>query len=218
MSEVVGRLYDELKAAILAQNAEKAEEVARDIIRKGGNPLDSIEMIIKPTAEEIGKKFESEEFFLPQLMLAGIALEKAMDVFLGEIAVDQRGLKPGVLIGTVKGDIHTIGKNIVAMMLRTGGFQVHDLGVDIDVNTFIEEAVKRDVKIIALSSLLTTTLPYQKEVIEELIARGLRGRFKVIVGGGPATQKWADDIGADGYGKDAVEGLAIAKSVLNRSN
>jgi len=106
--------------------------------------------------------------------------------------------KRSVLIGTVEGDIHSIGKNVVAMMLRTGGFEVHDLGVDVSTDTFIQQALARNVDIIAMSSLLTTTLPHQRDLIERLKSRGLRDRFKVLVGGGPATQAWADEIGADG--------------------
>ena len=214
MSDNSGGLYSDLRIAILEQDSEKAEKIACEIIEEGGNPLESIEAVIKPTADEIGHKFDTEEYFLPQLMLAGTALERAMDIFLREIDIDQRSERPAVLIGAVKGDSHTIGKNIVAMILRTGGFSVHDLGVDVHVHTFIDEAVKKEVKIIALSALLTTTLPYQREVIEELTARGLRSRFKVMIGGGPVTQQWADEIGADGYGRDAVEGLAVAKRLV----
>ena len=122
--------------------------------------------------------------------------------------------KKVVVIGTVEADLHSVGKNIVAMMLRTSGFEVHDLGVDVKASTFISRAKETNADIIALSSLLTTTRPYQREVIEELDSLGLRERFKVMVGGGPITLEWAKEIGADGYGTDAMEGLEVAKKLV----
>ncbi len=122
--------------------------------------------------------------------------------------------KKVVVIGTVEADLHSVGKNIVAMMLRAGGFEVHDLGVDVKASTFITRARETNADIIALSCLMTTTRPYQREVIEELEAAGLREKFKVLVGGGPITREWADEIGANGYGADALEGLDLAKRLV----
>ena len=214
MTEQSDASYAELAEAILGMDEARAAEVARGVVDAGGDPIAAIEQAIKPTADEIGLKFEREEFFLPQLMLAGQALNAAMDVFLAAAPADAGAAKHSVVIGTVKGDVHTIGKNVVAMMLRTGGFDVHDVGVDVPSAAFVEHAVEKEADIIALSSLLTTTLPYQREVIEELTSRDLRGRFKVLIGGGPASREWAEEIGADGYGKDANEALADARRVL----
>jgi len=218
MDEKVKELHETLRAAILDLDADAAERLAREILDSGGDARETIDSVIKPTADEIGEKFEQEEFFLPQLMLAGAALEQAMTALLEAVPSGEGPSKRSVLIGTVKGDIHTIGKNVVAMMLRTGGFEVHDLGVDVNTETFIREALARNVDIIAMSSLLTTTLPYQRDMIEELRSRGLRDRFKVLVGGGPATQAWADEIGADGFGKDAAEGLAVVRRLVGSEN
>ena len=218
MDEKAKELRETLRAAILDLDAGGAERLAREILDSGGDAGETIDSVIKPTADEIGEKFEQEDYFLPQLMLAGAALENAMNVFLEAVPSGEEPSKRSVLIGTVKGDIHTIGKNVVAMMLRTGGFEVHDLGVDVNTDTFIREALARKVDIIAMSSLLTTTLPYQRDLIEELKSRGLRDRFKVLVGGGPATQAWADEIGADGFGKDAAEGLAVARRLAGSEN
>jgi methanogenic corrinoid protein MtbC1 len=206
--------YAQLRAAILALDADRAENEAKLIIADGGDARWAIEEIVKPTADEVGRKFDSGEFFLPHLMLAGTALESAMSVLLSALPTSEDRHQRSVVIGTVKGDIHTIGKNIVAMMLRTGGFAVHDLGVDVDAPVFVREAEAHGADIIALSSLLTTTLPYQRDVIAELERKGIRSKYKVLIGGGPATQEWADEIGADAYGKDAAEALVAAKRLV----
>jgi len=216
MTERADEMRAELAEAILALDEARAAELAHKILDAGGDPTAAIERAIKPTADEIGAKFEREEFFLPQLMLAGQALNAAMDVFLAAAPAEAGAGKRSVVIGTVKGDVHTIGKNVVAMMLRTGGFNVHDAGIDVPSAAFVDQAVEKEADIIALSSLLTTTLAYQREVIEELESRDLRGRFKVLIGGGPASRQWAEEIGADGYGKDANEALAEARRVLGQ--
>lgn len=217
MPDDLTQQYERLHSAIIGLDDAGAAAAARDLLASHVDPRDAIDSVIKPTAAEIGDKFQREEFFLPQLMLAGNALDAAMTVLLEAMPVSGEQSKKTVLIGTVKGDIHTIGKNIVAMMLRTGGFDVQDLGVDVDAPTFVKEAVARNADIIALSSLLTTTLPYQRDVITELESQGLRNRFRVLIGGGPATQEWADEIGADGYGKDAGEALAAARKLAGVS-
>ncbi|MCL5103193.1 MAG: cobalamin-dependent protein [Armatimonadetes bacterium] len=206
--------YAQLRAVILGLDVSGSESQAKRILAEGGDARDVIDRLIKPTADEIGDKFDRGEFFLPHLMLAGNALESAMNVLLAALPVGEGMVQHSVVVGTVKGDIHTIGKNIVAMMLRTGGFTVHDLGVDIDAQTFVREAIAHSADIIALSSLLTTTLPYQKDVIQELKTQGVRDKFKVIIGGGPATPEWAQEIEADAYGKDAAEALVEAKRLV----
>lgn len=214
----IKELYRILHDAIIDLDAGAAERFAREILDSGADAPETVAAVIKPTADEIGKKFEQEEYFLPQLMLAGEALEHALNVLLAAIPSKSAPARRSVLIGTVQGDVHTIGKNVVSMMLRTGGFEVHDLGVEVNTDTFIMEASSRNVDIIAMSSLLTTTLSYQRDVIEELKARGLRERFKVLVGGGPVTQAWADEIGADGFGRDAADGLAAARRLVGEED
>ena len=214
MADQDQNLQEQMHRAILDLDRDRAENLARDLLAAGGDASEAIDAVIKPTADEIGEKFDREEYFLPQLMLAGDALEAAMNVLL-EAVPDREGHgKSVVVIGTVQGDMHTIGKNVVAMMLRTGGFEVVDLGIDVATQTFVQEAVANHANIIALSSLLTTTLAFQRELIEELEAQDLRDRFKVMVGGGPASEKWARQIGADGYGKDAVEALEVARRII----
>ena len=216
MQEEIKNLCEQLHSAILQLDIEGAGKLAEKILSEGGDANEVIDMVIKPTADEVGEKFQRGQFFLPQLTLSGKALEAGMAVLIKALPTGQAGTKSSVVIGTVKGDVHTIGKNVVSMMLRTGGFDVYDLGVDINTAAFIEEATSREVDIIAMSSLLTTTLPYQRDVIEELGSRGLRNKFKVIVGGGPCSQAWADEIGADGYGKDATEALATARALIGQ--
>ena len=208
------QLQAQLASAVLDLDRLAAEDLARQLLTEGADPLALIQEVIKPTADLIGEKFRCEEFFLPQLMLAGQALEASMAVLLEAVPAAGQEANRSVLIGTVKGDVHNIGKNVVAMMLRTGGFDVHDLGIDVDADTFVREAVARKVDIIALSSLLTTTMSYQRDVIDILEYRNVRQQFKVMVGGGPVTQEWADEIGADGFGQDATAGLTVARQLV----
>ena len=214
MQDKLKECHSQLMAAILDLDKRRAEKLARQLLADGGDPQAAIQEVIKPAANEIGDKFQCEEYFLPQLMMAGGALEAAMNVFAEAIPAGEHESKRVVVIGSVQGDVHTIGKNVVATMLRAAGFDIHDLGVDVDADTFVRQAIARDADIIALSSLLTTTLLYQRDVIDALTEQGLRERFKVIVGGGPATQQWADEIGADGFGKDAVEALTVAQRLV----
>ena len=207
---------NQLADAILDLDKARAQSVTKRMLDDGADPHGLIDRVIKTTADEIGRKFRCEEFFLPQLMLAGQALEGAMNVVLEAVPTAADGARRTVVIGTVKGDIHTIGKNVVAMMLRTGGFDVRDLGVDVASDTFVRQAERHDADIIALSSLLTTTLGCQRDVIESLKAAGLRDRFRVMVGGGPATRDWADQIGADGFGNDAAEAVTVARRLVEQ--
>ncbi|MBM3956762.1 MAG: cobalamin-dependent protein, partial [Gemmatimonadetes bacterium] len=166
------------------------------------------------TTDILAQRFDTGELFLPHLVLAGEAMTEAGRVLEPALPAGSLESMKVVVIGTVEGDLHSVGKNIVAMMLRTGGFDVHDLGVDVRSGTFVQRAMDLNADIIALSCLMTTTLPYQREVIEDLDSRGLRGRFHVMVGGGPVTREWADEIGADGFGRDAGEALSEARRLV----
>ena len=203
-----------LEDAIIGYDQDAARAAASAALEAGYEPMTVIDTVIGRVAETVHEKFESGEYFLPQLVLAADAMTAASEVLEAALPKESLNTKKVVVIGTVEGDIHTLGKTIVTMMLRAGGFDVHDLGVDVRSSTFVDRARELNADIIALSSLLTTTLPYQREVIETLVALGVRDQFKVIVGGGPATEEWANEIGADGYGKDASTGLAVAKQVV----
>jgi len=205
---------DALQDAIVACDADAAKTAAEQVLAAGVDPATALERAIAGSAEVVGAKFDSGEYFLPHLVLAGDAMTAAGAVLEAAIPTDQLQVKKVVVIGTVEADIHSVGKNIVAMMLKSAGFAVHDLGVDVKTGAFISKAKEVHADLIALSSLLTTTMPYMREVIEDLKAAGLRDRFKVIVGGGPVTQEWADKIGADGFGRDALEGVAVARRLV----
>jgi corrinoid protein of di/trimethylamine methyltransferase len=202
---------EELSTAILEYDAERAEAAAREIVSAGLDPVQVLNETVAQTAAQVGEKFDNGEYFLPHLVLAGNAIEAASQVLQEAVPSGELAEKKVVVIGTVQGDLHSLGKNIVAMMLRASGFEVHDLGVDVPSTTFIQRAQQVGADIIALSCLMTTTLPYQRELIEDLIAQGLRETYQVMVGGGPVTAAWAEEIGADGYGTDVIEAVQMAK-------
>jgi dimethylamine corrinoid protein len=207
-------LLTQLGEAILACDAAGAGAAAQAALDAGLDPMEILNTTVAETAVEVGDRFESGEFFLPHLVLAGNAIDVASQVLQKGIPAGSLAEKKVVVIGTVEGDMHGLGKNIVAMMLRASGFEVHDLGVDVKSAAFIQRAKEVKADIIALSSLMTTTLPYQREVIEDLTAQGLRSRFKVMIGGGPVTEAWAEEIGADGYGADVIEAVKLAKVLV----
>lgn len=203
-----------LRDAVLQYDSDAAKKAAQVIVAKGIDPILAIKEVFGETANVLHERYDSGECFLPHLVMAGDAMTAAGEILEAAAPKDSIRAKKVVVIGTVEADLHSVGKNIVAMMLRTSGFEVHDLGVDVKSSTFISRAKETNADIIALSSLLTTTRPYQREVIEELDSLGLRERFKVMVGGGPITPEWAKEIGADGYGTDAMEGLEVAKKLV----
>ena len=164
--------------------------------------------------DEVGERFSAGELFVPEMLMAAQAMKAGLELLkphLGEGAGRSKGT---VVIGTVKGDLHDIGKNLVAMMMEGAGFDVIDLGVDVESEAFVKTAAEKDADVIALSALLTTTMPAMKETIDLFSAAGLRERFKFIVGGSPVSQRFADEIGADGYGEDAQAGVELAKKLV----
>jgi corrinoid protein of di/trimethylamine methyltransferase len=208
-------LLNTLKDAIVAIDEDRAKETAENIISQKIDPTIAIRCSIADAAIKVGEKFDSGEYFLPHLVMAGDLMDVVGAILEQNIPAKEIERKKTIVIGTVQGDMHSVGKNLVATMFKAGGFEVHDMGVDVPSMNFIEKAKEVKADMIALSSLLTTTMPYQKEVIEDLGAMGIRGQFKVMVGGGPVTQAYARDIGADGYGRDAIEALDEAKKLLS---
>lgn len=213
LAEEHKQILDSLMRAIVDIDDEKATTIAEKIIEQEINPSLAIKYSISNAAIGIGEKFDSGEYFLAHLVMAGDLMASVGKILEQNIPIETRERKKVAVIGAVQGDMHTVGKNLVATMLRSGGFEVYDMGVDVPSMAFIEKAKELGADLIALSSLLTTTMPYQKEVIEDLAAMGLRDRFKVMVGGGPVTRSYAEKIGADGYGKDAIEALEEAKKI-----
>ena len=207
-------LLDSLKDAIVALEEEQAVALAEKVVASGIDPKMAIRYAIAEAANVVGEKFEAGDYFLPQLVISGDLMDVVTKVLERNIPKTEVEQKKTIVIGTVQGDIHSIGKSIVATMLKSAGFQVIDLGVDVPSVTFIDKAKDLKADMIALSSLLTTTMPYQREVIQDLISMALRDRFKVLIGGGPVTKSYADEIGADGYGRDAIEAVDVAKRLL----
>jgi len=207
-------LLDQLKDMIVAIDSAGACRTAERIVAEKIDPMRAIKYSIAEAALAIGHKFDTGECFLPHLVMVGDLMDQVTMIL--EVGIPQEDClkKKVVVIGAVQGDMHSVGKNLVGTMLRSGGFEVHDLGVDVPSATFIQKAKDVKADLIALSSLLTTTMPYQREVIDDLVSMGLRHKFKVIIGGGPVTSEYAVEIGADAYGKDAVDALVVAKKMF----
>lgn len=204
-------VLDALKDALVDIDNDEAKQKAQTVLDLEIDPRVAIRYSISSAAKILGEKFDTGEYFLPHLVMSGDLMEEVTEILEKGIPAEEVERKKTILIATVEGDVHSIGKNLVSTMLRSGGFIVHDLGVDVSSSTIINKANEIDADMIALSSLLTTTMPYQKEVIEDLESMGIRSKFKVMVGGGPVTQSYADKIGADLYGKDAIDALETVK-------
>ena len=211
-------LIEELQLSVVDGDRERARKAAQEVLKAGIAPLEAVEYGLSQGLRIIGDKFGRLEVFLPELIMASNAFSSAMEVLEPAIkAKGQQRKSPGtVVIGTVKGDIHMIGKDIVAMLLKTAGFEVHDLGADVPFSTFLREAARVKADIIAMSSLLTSTMPGQRDLITLLTERGERDKYAIMVGGGPVTQEWADQIGADAYGKTAVEAVELALRLIEK--
>jgi methanogenic corrinoid protein MtbC1 len=205
------KVLKDLQSAVLKYDSDAAAKAAKAAISEKVDPLVAIEKGLVPAIEQIGNKFEKMEIYLPELMLAGEAMKSALALLLPLLPKGASGTKATVVIGTVQGDVHEIGKNIVASMLMAGGFNVMDLGVDVKTIAFVEEAKKNDAKIIGASALMSSTIGSQKDIIDYLVSTGDRKKFAVLVGGGPTTKEWAKEIGAEGCGMNAAEAVQLAK-------
>lgn len=211
-------LLQQLADAVLSFDEDVAKAAAQAALDAGLAPLEALEQGLKIGIDQVGEMFARDEVFLPHLLMAADALQAAVDVLKQGISQEEmEQLKLGtVVIATVKDDIHDVGKNILSALLAASGFEVHDVGKDVSAAIIINKAVETNADLIMASALMTTTMGRQREIIEELDFRQLKGRFRVMVGGGPTTQEWAEEIGADGYGKTAAEGVTVAKHLLER--
>jgi corrinoid protein of di/trimethylamine methyltransferase len=197
---------------------DAAKAAAQECLAAGISPVEAVEAGLRDGLRIVGEKFERLEVFLPEMIMAADAGNAVMAVLEPALeAGGQHASSPGiVVIGTAKGDIHTIGKNILTMLLRLAGFQVHDLGEDVSAITFMEQSKRLSADIIAISALMTSTMPGQREVIKLLNDVGDRESVRVMVGGAPVTQEWADQIGADGYSETASGAAALALQLVGR--
>jgi len=203
----------ELYDAILTGNNKKAEEVTTAALEAGADPTELLGKYMIPAMDEVGSRFECNEYFVPELLIAARAMKTSLALLTPKLAAMGAKAAGRVVIGTVQGDLHDIGKNLVASMLEGGGFEVVDLGVDVPPERFVDEAKEKDGSIIALSALLTTTMTQMKAVIETLETAGIRDKTKVIIGGAPITQQYCDEIGADGYSDNASAAVSLARKL-----
>ncbi|HMB00936.1 MAG TPA: corrinoid protein [Spirochaetota bacterium] len=205
---------DKLHEAIIKGDANTAKEVAQAVADEKGNAREAIEKYMITAMAEVGRRFEANEYFVPEMLIAARAMKGALEILKPLLAEDDIEPKGRVAIGTVKGDLHDIGKNLVSSMLEGGGFEIIDLGVDVTPEKFTNAVKEKKANVIALSALLTTTMPAMKDVIQNLNKEGLREKVKVIIGGAPITQNYADEIGADGYSDTASSAVNIANKLL----
>ena len=203
-----------LSEAVITGDAKTAHTLTEQALAEGADPLRLVNECLVPAMDEVGRRFECSEYFVPELLISARAMKAALELLRPRLTA--QGAKPAgrVAIGTVKGDLHDIGKNLVASLLEGGGFEVIDLGVNVSPEKFIDTVREKNANIIAMSALLTTTMPAMRATIEALRRAGVRDQVKVLVGGAPITQKYAQEIGADGYSENAVGAVALAKQAL----
>jgi 5-methyltetrahydrofolate--homocysteine methyltransferase len=203
-------LYD----AVLTGNSKAAAAATREALAQGANPMELVTGHMVPAMDEVGRLFEAEEYFVPELLIAARAMKASLDLIRPLLA--ESGAQPvgRVVIGTVAGDLHDIGKNLVSSMLEGAGFEVTDLGTDVPPARFVDEARARNADIVAISALLTVTLPAMRATVEAIQASGLRPKVKIMVGGAPVTRNYAEEIGADAYSETASGAVVVARKVM----
>jgi len=207
------KLYD----AIVNGDAKAAAAATNEALAGGADALELVSRYMVPAMDEVGKRFECEEYFVPELLLAARAMKGSLALL--RPLLTERGAEPAgrVAIGTVKGDLHDIGKNLVASMLEGGGFEVIDLGADVAPEKFVEAVQQKGANLVCLSALLTVTMPGMRTTIEALRAAGVRQQVKVMIGGAPVTQHYANEIGADGYGESATSAVSLARHLVGQA-
>jgi corrinoid protein of di/trimethylamine methyltransferase len=213
------RFFEEMAQAVIDGLPDKARELAEEALRVGIEPLEAIDQGFKPGMDVVGDGFAKGELFIPDLMMSGEAMKAAIATLEPELVQrqQQRQVLGKVVMGTVQGDIHEIGKTLVATMLSANGFEVHDLGVDVSARQFLDNVREVDADVLGLSALLTTTILNQEEVILTLKEAGVRDQVKVIIGGVPASPEWAEEIGADAYAENATEAVKVVKQLVGAS-
>ena len=206
--------YEELTTALISGKAPVVRELTEKALAGGEKPQDVLNKGLVAGMGVVGEKFKNNEFYVPEVLIAARAMKFGMEVLRPKLA--ETGVEPvaRVAIGTVRGDLHDIGKNLVVMMMEGAGFEIVDLGVDVKPEQFVQTVKERDARLVCLSALLTTTMPAIKDTIEALREAGLRNSVTVMVGGAPVTQNYADEIGADGYAPDAASAVDRAKELL----
>jgi len=203
-------IYD----GVLKGNMPGVQEATKAALAEGLEAGELLNEAMIPAMAEVGRLFEANEYYVPEMLIAARAMKAGLAILRPQLVAEDVKPLGKVVLGTVKGDLHDIGKNLVGIMIEGAGFEIIDLGVDVSPETWVETVRNQDVDIVGLSALLTTTMPSMKTTIEALEEAGLRDKAKIIVGGAPVTQRYADEIGADGYGRDAASAANLAKSLL----
>ncbi len=203
-------LYD----AVVEGDTPSTKKLTELALAEGVSPNDLLKDTLVPAMDEVGRLFETNEYFVPELLIAARAMKGAMEYIRPLLSVSGGGIAGKVVIGTVRGDLHDIGKNLVAAMLEGGGFEVYDLGVDVSPERFIAAAKENNAQIVAMSALLTTTMPGMRNVIKAMEQDGIRSQVKVMIGGAPVTKQFATDIGADGFSDNASSAVRLARSLV----
>ncbi|MBC7319110.1 corrinoid protein [bacterium] len=204
----------EISEALIVGNAKKVRELVEQALKEGVSPKEILDKALVPGMNVVGEKFKNNEYYVPEVLIAARAMHAGMDLIKPLLTQTGASYVGKVVIGTVRGDLHDIGKNLVAMMLEGAGFQIIDLGVDVPPEKFVEVAKNENVDIVAMSALLTTTMLAMRDTINALKEAGIRDKVKVMIGGAPVTQRYADEIGADGYAPDAATAVEKARELL----
>ena len=207
--------YQAIAEAIETGDAEAGVKEVNKLLAEGQNALDIVEQALVPILKDVGDRFSRMELFLPELIRAAEVVKAVQPILQEKLKTGEGGTRGRIVLGTVYGDVHDIGKNIVAAMLEANGFEVHDIGVDVSSVDFVNRARDLDADIVAISSLMTTSIPYVKDVVD--LIRGnpaYAGKFKILIGGGPVTQETADELGVDGYGDDAAAAVRQAQALI----
>jgi len=207
-------VLNEIAENLMKGQAPKVKELVQQALDEGIEPATVLGDGLISGMNVIGERFKKNEVYVPEVLIAARAMHAGMDILkpaLADAGVESKGK---VIVGTVKGDLHDIGKNLVCMMLEGAGFEVVDIGIDCSAEKFVQTAQEKDVTLIGMSALLTTTMPAMKSVIEEIEKLGLKDKIKTMIGGAPVTQNYADEIGADGYAPDAASAVDVAKELL----
>jgi len=203
-----------LSEAVIRGDAKAAREITEQALASGVDPLALVNEHMVPAMSEVGRRYECNEYFVPELLISARAMKASLELIRPLLTASGRQPMARVAIGTVKGDLHDIGKNLVAAMLEGGGFEVIDLGVNVPPDQFVAAVREKNAQIVAMSALLTTTMPSMKTTIEALQTAGVRQQVKVIIGGAPITQRYADEIGADGFSENAPGAVTLARQCL----
>jgi 5-methyltetrahydrofolate--homocysteine methyltransferase len=214
IKEEIMSIYEEIADAVVKGQADEVKDLIQKGLSKEISAEDLLNNGLVTGMNVVSVKFKNNEFFIPEVLVSARAMTSGLDILKPLLAEANVKAKGTVVMGTVKGDLHDIGKNIVGMMLQGAGFEIIDLGADVPKEKFVEQAQQQGVNIVGMSALLTTTMIYMKEIIQALKAAGLREKVKVIVGGAPVTQAYADQIEADGYAPDAASAVDLTKELI----